>query len=78
MVNVNDPETWHPSLTPARIERAVRRTMRDEAYLGFCVACGRQHSNVEPDACGYPCTARKCHGSRTVYGAEELLFRVQA
>lgn len=44
----------------------------DEAYdglLGFCLACGLEVNNVEPDARQYPCEA--C-GARKVYGLEEL------
>lgn len=42
---------------------------------GFCLLCGEEQSNVEPDARDYQCEF--CDG--TVYGAEELLImgRVQ-
>ena len=68
----------HPSLTVDKITRAVRRTMTGDVYLGFCIACGKRHTNVEPDAERYPCTGRVCKaaGNRTVYGAEQLLFMV--
>lgn len=40
-------------------------------YNGFCVACGAEVYNVEPDARRYTC---ECCGKDKVYGAEELLI----
>jgi DNA-directed RNA polymerase subunit RPC12/RpoP len=60
-------KTVHPSITLDRILAAVQA----DQYLGFCVNCGTDVSNVEPDARGYKCEA--C-GDMAVYGAEELLF----
>lgn len=40
-------------------------------YLGFCLACGAEAHNVEPDARRYTCEA--C-GAEKVYGLEELLL----
>lgn len=69
--------TLHPSLTLTRIERAVRRSMRDDSYPGFCTSCGRKAKQpCEPDAAGYPCLYPSC-GQPTVYGAEELLLMTQ-
>lgn len=42
-----------------------------EEMEGFCLACGAQASNVEPDARRYPC--EDC-GKNRVYGFEELLL----
>lgn len=69
--------TIHPSLTLARVERAVRRAMRDaDAYPGFCLTCGRSAKQpCEPDARAYPCLYRAC-GQPTVCGAEELLLMI--
>ena len=39
--------------------------------LGFCLACGEEAYNVEPDARRYTCES--C-GKAQVYGAEELLL----
>ena len=58
---------------------AISRSQKDIHYFpGFCIVCGKKRQDVEPDACEYPCSSRTCHGSCTVYGAEELLFYVQA
>lgn len=43
--------------------------------IGFCIACGAEHIGVEPDARKYACEV--CD-KNTVYGAEELLFSLQA
>lgn len=39
--------------------------------IGFCVACGGEHSGVEPDAKCYKC--ENC-GKYEVYGAEQILL----
>ncbi len=44
--------------------------MRDD-HRGFCLSCGEEAFNVEPDARKYECDT--C-GERQVYGAEELLI----
>ena len=41
--------------------------------LGFCLACGAEAFNVEPDARRYVCES--C-GAPRVYGAEELLLHM--
>ena len=70
--------TLHPSLTATRIANAVRRSMRDDTFPGFCVICGRKaKQNCEPDARAYPCLYKGACGNN-VYGAEELLFMVQS
>lgn len=38
---------------------------------GFCIACGDEAYNVEPDARKYECES--C-GAKKVYGAQELLI----
>lgn len=68
----------HPNITLAKVERAVRRSMMDESYPGFCIACGRKAKQpCEPDAREYLCQFKSC-GKNAVYGAEELLFMVTA
>lgn len=70
--------TIHPAVTLARIVNAVKRSMRDESYPGFCIACGRKAKQpCEPDAREYPCQYKSC-GKLAVYGAEELLMMVQS
>jgi len=70
--------TLHPTLTATRIAAAVRRSMRDDTFPGFCATCGRKAKQpCEPDARGYPCQYKAC-ARPTVYGAEELLFMVQS
>jgi len=64
---------WHESLTGDVIIDAV---VRAKTYLdnpGFCLACGAEAEDVEPDARKY-----KCHAcdELQVYGAEELLLEM--
>ncbi len=59
----------HSSLT---IDRILSAAQSDE-YIGFCVACGAEAYEVEPDARGYTC--EEC-GAVAVYSAEELMFYV--
>lgn len=78
--NENDPigrfPRVHPSLTEARVARAVTSAMRNDTFPGFCIACGRKAKTpCEPDARDYPCSFKSC-GARAVYGAEQLLFLV--
>lgn len=42
---------------------------------GFCIGCGAEAYNVEPDARHYACES--C-GERKVFGAEELLLHMVA
>lgn len=61
----------HASITEARIVEALDRQLTQLEDPGFCVNCGAEASNVEPDARAYKCSACDYFG---VYGAEELLF----
>ena len=61
----------HSSITTDRVIEAIEA----DDYLGFCVACGEEAFNVEPDARRYSCES--C-GARAVYGAEEILFHLEA
>lgn len=65
------------SPTGLTLSKAERRTITMEQYEaasedmgGFCLACGEEASNVEPDARKYCCEA--C-GALQVYGADEWL-----
>ena len=61
----------HESITIDRIVDAVK----EDDNLGFCIFCGEEAYDVEPDARMYTCDS--C-GKKGVYGAEELLVEVQA
>ncbi len=66
----------HPSLTEARIVRAVKA----DNGTGFCSVCGKKCPEyVEPDADGapYPDWEARDH-VHTVYGAEQLLLMTVA
>ena len=43
----------------------------DDYGIGFCIACGSEHHECEPDAREYHCN--DCNKNK-VYGAEELLI----
>lgn len=49
----------------------LERVIRQDAGIGFCLACGDTAHGVEPDARKYECDA--CDAPK-VYGAEELLL----
>lgn len=53
------------------IDRVIAAAENDEEYIGFCVACGAEHYEVEPDARRYECD--EC-GKHKVYGAQEILL----
>ena len=59
---------------PISVDDIVQAIQSGE-YMGFCIACGLEHMEIEPDARRYPCES--C-GEKAVYGAQELLFYVQA
>lgn len=59
----------HPSITQSRVIEAVK----EDDHRGFCIYCGEEASNVEPDARNYTCDACEEPG---VFGAEELLFHI--
>ena len=47
----------------------------DENMFGFCLGCGSENSEVEPDARKYECES--C-GEKRVYGAQEVLLMGRA
>jgi len=53
------------------ILNAAIAAMEADEYLGFCLDCGAEHGQVEPDAERYEC---KCCGERKVYGAEQIVL----
>jgi hypothetical protein len=63
----------HESVTQERVMEAIEASMVGLENPGFCIACGADHDECEPDARGYECY--EC-GEHKVYGAEELLCTV--
>ncbi len=61
----------HKSITQDRLLAAVESEMFGMENPGFCIKCGDEAMNCEPDAEKYLCEA--C-GERAVYGAEQLMF----
>jgi predicted RNA-binding Zn-ribbon protein involved in translation (DUF1610 family) len=57
-------------MTRLNIDDVMAAAEADE-YMGFCIGCGAEAYNVEPDARKYEC--EEC-GENKVYGAEELLM----
>jgi predicted RNA-binding Zn-ribbon protein involved in translation (DUF1610 family) len=53
------------------IDDVLAAAENEEEYLGFCLACGAEAFNVEPDARQYECD--EC-GKNKVYGAQEILL----
>ena len=54
----------------------VLAAVEADDLLGFCVKCGAEAYNVEPDACAYRCES--CGAPHGVYGAQELLLHMVA
>lgn len=52
---------FHPSITPKVVSAALM-----EENTGFCAACGKKHTGIEPDAENYRCD--RCDNA-SVYGA---------
>lgn len=61
----------HSSLTPEVVLKAAEESMYGMENLGFCIACGAEHYECEPDARNYECD--EC-GERQVYAAAELIM----
>ena len=61
----------HKSITSERI----MATIQNDRNIGICAACGEEQGGVEPDANNYTCEA--C-GEQEVFGAEDLLFHLEA
>jgi hypothetical protein len=65
----------HKAITLDRVWDAVDRHNTSLDNPGFCLACGEEADNCEPDARKYEC--EHC-GAHEVYGAEELLMMMEA
>lgn len=63
----------HPSITEDRVLTAVNDSMFGLGSTGFCVKCGEEQEECEPDAREYECDS--C-GAHAVYGAEEVLHHM--
>jgi hypothetical protein len=61
------PTTIHPDVT---LELVLEALEADDC-TGYCIGCGAQASNIEPDARNYEC---ECCEALMVFGAEELLL----
>jgi predicted RNA-binding Zn-ribbon protein involved in translation (DUF1610 family) len=53
------------------MDAVIAAAQCEEEYLGFCIACGAEAYDVEPDARQYECD--EC-GKHKVYGAQEILL----
>ena len=62
-------------LTVDMISDGFKREAFGTENPGFCIVCGVEHGECEPDARNYPCDS--C-GTLTVFGAAELLMYVVA
>jgi hypothetical protein len=63
----------HPSITDERVIEAVERSHTSLDNPGFCLACGADAYECEPDAECYKC--EEC-GEHKVYGAEQILMMI--
>ena len=72
MLNPRRAQAIHKSITEDVVVGAAMRRMNSLDNPGFCLACGNEQDECEPDAARYECEA--C-GERQVYGAEELVIR---
>ena len=54
------------------IDQVISALASDD-NVGFCVYCGSEVLGVEPDARNYRC---ECCGCLQVFGAEEMLLRL--
>lgn len=41
--------------------------------VGYCLECGWERYQTEPDACNYPCDNEDC-GKNQVFGAQEIMM----
>lgn len=61
----------HKSITMEKLICAVKDEMFGTSNPGFCIVCGNQQDECEPDARNYECD--EC-GRNQVFGAAELLM----
>ena len=67
------PKTYTLTTTQGRTVQVSASSIlgMDLEDIGYCLACGAERYQTEPDARRYPC--EDC-GRSTVYGAQELLM----
>ena len=70
MAEINKRNTWSPNLDDDEIIAGAREQLFGMENIGFCIECGYQSDECEPDAREYTCDG--C-GDNKVYGACELL-----
>ena len=58
-------------LDPQEVLEAAEESEFGMESIGFCIACGAEHYECEPDARKYEC--EEC-GEHQVYGAPELVI----
>ena len=58
-------------LDPQEVLEAAEASMFGMESMGFCIACGAEHYECEPDAHHYEC---ELCGEHQVYGAPELVL----
>jgi len=63
--------THTPLIDPLELLDAAEATMFGMENFGFCIACGGEHFECEPDARNYEC--HEC-GEHQVFGAPELVL----
>lgn len=66
MAKLNDCSTWNKDITYEDLEHGAREQLFGMENIGFCIECGFQSDECEPDAAEYICD--DC-GKPTVYGA---------
>lgn len=52
------------------IQNAIA-ALEADTYTGYCLVCGHEHENIEPDAAKYQC--ENC-GNNQVYGAFNIVL----
>jgi hypothetical protein len=68
-----NPLNWRKLLTTYKhipFEQLEEAILADD-YIGFCLNCGEEKYNIEPDARHYPCDV--CE-EEMAFGAQEILF----
>jgi len=66
-----DGTKLHPSLTLGKIVDRYESSETELEYIAFCIACGEEHWDIDPDAENYHC--EHCEEFK-VYGVEQLIL----
>lgn len=70
---ISNPKSWPKQVSSDTVCEAVERRNNSLDNPGFCLACGLEANDCEPDARNYECDG--C-GEKQVFGAEELLMYI--